>query len=215
LDYKSRENSNILLSARNLGAKYVEGIELRTVPDYSPAQLKGIAMSDHVDQTVSAFLQKLGEHERAITKIKTSINQVLELDGRPPMFAEPDEVQGSLNLPVNIRNDQFFGKPLATCVKTILEARAAIHQGAASVDELFEGLMEGGFDFEEKAESLCKRNLAISLGKNMLFQRTPKGLWGLRAWYGGTKPKGRGPTARVTTDAIVTVVGEALQKAVD
>jgi hypothetical protein len=49
----------------------------------------------------------------------------------------------------------------------------------------------------------------------MLFQRTPKGLWGLRAWYGGTKPKGRGPTARVTTDAIVTVVGEALQKAVD
>jgi hypothetical protein len=47
----------------------------------------------------------------------------------------------------------------------------------------------------------------------MLFQRTPNGLWGLRAWYGGPKAKGRGTTNRVTAETIITAVGDVIQKA--
>jgi hypothetical protein len=56
-------------------------------------------------------------------------------------------------------------------------ARGAANQGAATADDLYDALIAGGFDFEEKSEALSKWNLAISLGKNGAFVRTPNGLW--------------------------------------
>jgi hypothetical protein len=154
-----------------------------------PHALGVISMTDHLDQTIGTLRNKIAEHERAVLKIKTTINQLLELDGRPAMYADAELAPVSMN----IRKDAFFGQPLATCVRLVLEARAAMNQGAATTDEIYNSLVAGDYDFEEKAEPLAKRNMAISLGKNTAtFVRTPSGAWGLKEWYPSLKPKPKG-----------------------
>jgi hypothetical protein len=139
-------------------------------------------MPDPIDQTINSYCAKIQEHERAAAKIKALINSMLELDGRPPMFTEV-ELQTSTPT-LNIRPDQFFNRPFASCVRTVLEARAGMKQGAASVDDLYAALIAGGFNFDQDDEAVAKRNLAISLGKNTAtFVRLPNGLWGLKEWY--------------------------------
>jgi hypothetical protein len=86
--------------------------------------------------------------------------------------------------------DFFEVRPLATCVKEILEARGAANEGGATTDELYEVLKQGGFDFHS-TPGHALRNLGITIGKNMDFRRTPSGVWGLREWYGGTAQKVR------------------------
>jgi hypothetical protein len=136
-------------------------------------------MPAHLVETIRSLRSKIEEHEAAARKIKVTINQLLELDGKPPAYADVD-LQAKPTL-MNLRKDQFFGQPLATCVKTILEARGAANQGGATTEELFEVLTQGGYDFENSPNAL--RKLGITIGKNMAFQRTPNGLWGLREWY--------------------------------
>jgi hypothetical protein len=143
-------------------------------------------MPDHLDETIRSLRTKIDEHETAAREIKVTVNQLLKLEGKPPMFADGDLQSKSALL--NIRRDQFFGRPLATCVKLILEARGAENQGGATTEELFEVLKQGGYDFDATPGNAL-RNLGITIGKNMQFQRTPSGVWGLREWYGGSTAK--------------------------
>jgi len=141
-------------------------------------------MSDHIDKTVLALQQKIEGFNKEINKVKTTINQLLEVDGRSPMYEESD-LQSLSDVSMGIRLDEFFGKPLATCVKNILDRRNSMNQVGASIEEIYRNLFDGGFDFENKKEAIAKRNVAITLGKNSAFQRTPNGIWGMRTWYGG------------------------------
>jgi hypothetical protein len=151
-------------------------------------------MSD-LDTLIASWQRKLEEHERAAAKIKMTINQALDLEGRPPLYAEAD-LAPSTPQAFSFKQDAFFGKPLASCVRQILEQRGS----ATNQDELYDQLVKGGFDFEAKSVDLSKRNLAISLGKNMLFQRTPNGLWGLRDWYPNSKGKKKNGSPDTTTE---------------
>jgi hypothetical protein len=151
-------------------------------------------MSSHLDETIRSLRTKIEDHEAAARKIKVTINQLLELDGKPPAYSDAD-LQAAPTL-LNIRKDQFFGKPLATCVKLILEARGAANQGGATTEELFEILKSGGYDFGSRPGHGL-RNLGITIGKNMAFQRTPNGLWGLREWYPEAAKKGRSRAAEL------------------
>jgi hypothetical protein len=145
-------------------------------------------VSDHIEQTILSLRKKIADHEAAITKVKVTINQLLELEGRQPMYTDAD-LQQKPSILQHIRKDQFFGKPLATCVRMILDARGAANQGGATTEEIHAILSEGGYAFGPGNEL---RNVGITLGKNMLFQRTPNGLWGLREWYSPGK-KERAP----------------------
>jgi hypothetical protein len=120
--------------------------------------------------------------------MKLTVNQLLKHEGKAPMYTDGD-LQSKPTL-LNIRRDQFFGRPLATCVKQILDARGAQNQGGATTEELFEVLKEGGYDFGSQPGNAL-RNLGITIGKNMIFQRTPSGVWGLREWCGGAAKKPR------------------------
>lgn len=147
-------------------------------------------MSDDFDASVARWQRMIQGHEQGILKIKKAINQLCDIEGRPPLYKDAD-LQVSSSASSQFRPDQFFGKPLATSVTAILEQRQKANLGAASPDDLYAALVAGGFDFETPSEPNAKRILAISLGKNVLFQRTPNGHWGLRKWYGkGTKRKG-------------------------
>lgn len=139
-------------------------------------------MTDHFSLTVASLQQKIQEHEQSILKIKKTINQLAEVEGHAPVYADAD-LQVSSSAPSQFRPDQFFGKPLAGSVKAVLEQRQKMNLGAASPDDLYTALVAGGYDFGTPSETNAKRILAISLGKNMLFQRTPNGHWGMRKWY--------------------------------
>src|SRR5688572_2153630 len=107
-------------------------------------------MPDQVDAMIAAWQLKLEELERQAARIKSTINQALDLEGRPPLYTDAD-LQPSSASHVPVRNDEFFGKPLATAVRMVLDRRHAMKQGAASQDELYSALIAGGFDFEDRS----------------------------------------------------------------
>ena len=145
--------------------------------------------------------QKIAEHERAAAKIKSTINQALELEGRPPLYDDLDSQGSRRRLTPFAATRSSVGR-LHRASKQILEARQTMNRGAASQEELYAALIAGGFDFEAKSEDQAKRNLAISLGKNMMFMRTPHGHWGLRNWYGPSKKRSKGADAEVASEEV-------------
>ncbi len=155
-------------------------------------------MSEHILRTIADLQAKLREHEAAATKIRGMVNQLCEIAGDPPIYdVEDASIATGANL--SIRADQFYGQPLATCMRDILEMRRARRQGPASVTDLYNALVQGGFSFDTKNEENAKRGLRVSLTKNTaLFHRLPNGLFGLLEWYPNARSVSRrrssGPT---------------------
>jgi hypothetical protein len=120
---------------------------------------------------------------------KRLVNQLYEAAGEQPKYPEEQLSVGS-KAGAPILGDQFTGKPLATCVKWILERRKASGLSAIALNELYEVLKSGGYHFENKDASIARRNVAITLGKNPAFMKVPSsGDIGLAEWYPGLKRK--------------------------
>jgi len=160
-----------------------------------------------MSKAIEELLGKLEEKESEVRKIKEVINQLCELDGKPAMFSDVGKI-GSAGLAA-IRSDQFYGKPLATAAREVLEMRKAANRGAASVDDLYEALRKGAFKFDAKDEETAKRGLSISLAKNTsAFHRLPNGDYGLVEWYPAITPKKRGGSAVASTTPIADALIE-------
>jgi hypothetical protein len=149
-------------------------------------------MSEHWDQTISAVQQEVAEFERKAADAKLLANQLCKRAGRPPIYADA-ETMSSGGVPLSIQSDQFYGQPQATCMRTILEMRKALNQGPASVNDLYDALVQGGYQFDTKNVENAKRGLRINLTKNSVtFHKLPNGLFGLTAWYPNVRtPKQR------------------------
>jgi len=174
------------------------------------------------DTILDKALAKLAQQEAEVIKTKTLINQMRELVGEPPMFPDVGEVSiaanGSQSAPVTVRMDQFFNKPLATCVREVLDLRKKHGLGPATADEIHAVLVRGGFNFPSREEREQKRGLMVSLAKNTVtFRKLPNDTFGLAEWYGNS-PKVRvrfankdGTTASraaLTPDSLVEGDGE-------
>lgn len=144
-------------------------------------------MSDHILKTVDELEGKLVEQQKSISDTKRLINQLLELTGQRPRYADEDlAYKTGANLA--IRSDQFYGQPLSTCVREILEMRRALNQGPATINEIYSALQEGGFAFDTKNDDNAKRGLRISITKNTaIFHKIPSGKIGLLEWYPNAK----------------------------
>ncbi len=140
-------------------------------------------MADHLEKTIASLEEKMEEHLRAVTKIKNMINQLCELADLPARYADAELEIKAISAFPGIRPDQFYARPLASCVRDVLELRRKLNQGPASAEELYAALIQGGYDFKSRSESNSKRILAISLSKNPIFLRLPNDLWGMRKWY--------------------------------
>lgn len=166
-------------------------------------------MSGNGDGILDRALAKLAQQQAEVAKTKGFINQLLEFDGKEPMFSA-DEIAGAgaSGAPaaaaggsvLSIEPGQFLGKPLASAVKTILEIR----KKAMEVDDLHAGLMRGNFDFGTTDKEAQKRALRISLGKNIAaFRKLPNSdMFGLTEWYGGGRTRfSRGPKSTDTAES--------------
>jgi hypothetical protein len=88
-----------------------------------------------------------------------------------------------------VRSDEFYGQPLATAIRAVLEKRKGAGIGPAAVRDIYDTLGSGGFKFEAKDEDNAIRGLRQSLTKNSsTFHKLPNGLYGLLEWYPNAKP---------------------------
>jgi hypothetical protein len=155
-------------------------------------------MSDtdsHIERTIADMVAKIDEDLRPITERKKVVNQLCEFAGLPLRYTDVqgDGARGSLSL----RRDQFHKKPLATAVREYLELRGRSDRGglgAATVNEIFDALIAGGYQPETTDEENAKRGLRIALTKNSVtFYRIAGGTagdsYGLLTWYPNAKPQ--------------------------
>jgi hypothetical protein len=145
-------------------------------------------MSDHIQKTIDHAKGEIQKHEDAIIAAKKLINQLCGFAGLPLEYQEAD-LQATGSTAVVIRRNIFFGRPLATCVREYLDLRKDKPIKEATLDEIYNVLKDGGFDFKKISEdpSQYKRGVAITLAKNPQFHKLPNGDWGLLSWYPNIK----------------------------
>ncbi len=134
----------------------------------------------HAEQTIQDLESKLQEINAEARRIKTAINCLCEVMGKPPKYEETTKESHKIS---TIRPDKYYGQPQATAITEVLTKRGALDMGAATLDEIYDELAAGGFKFTGKNEGIKKRGLAISMSKNPKFHRLPNDTWGLREWY--------------------------------
>ena len=70
-------------------------------------------MSTKLDEAINELLEDLQEKVNEVSETKKAINLLLRRTGKDRMF--PDETPERITS-MRIRADQFYGRPLATCV---------------------------------------------------------------------------------------------------
>lgn len=151
---------------------------------------------DHILKTIETFEAKIVEHEQEIFKLRSAVNQVCAVAGMEPKYQLDDAGTASAATGKTlgtIKADEFFNKPLATAVRNALNMLRAAGKAPASVEQIYDVLVQGGFDFGAKRDPAIQ-GLHVSIGKNSaLFSKLPNGLVGVKDWYGDApRPRGRG-----------------------
>jgi hypothetical protein len=146
-------------------------------------------MSERLVAAIEEIEAQIKSKEAEITPLKLTVNQLCQIIGEPARY-QVDGMGASGQPKRNVLNwkvDQFFSRPLASCVTEYLEAReTAGLDRAASVDDIYEALVKGGYKFEgvTGSEDNQKRALKISLTKNTTqFAKISENTFGLRKWY--------------------------------
>src|SRR5436305_1941184 len=127
------------------------------------------------EQTVRATITVLqGQIDKLmgqVTAHKKTINHLcVTVLNEPPVYADADMESNQLST----RCDEFYGKPLATVVRTILDRRHKANLGAASVPEIYRVMKEGGYQFDAKNDANAQRGVYQALSKNTTtFHRLP------------------------------------------
>lgn len=165
-------------------------------------------MSEAVLQTIELVRAQVGALEQDLAEKKRMVNSLCKLINQPPFYSHVDEVTEQT---AGIRNDEFYGQPLASVVRSILVKRKAASSGAATVGEIYAAMCQGNFNFETDVAENAKRNLRISLTKNStLFHKLPNGRYGLREWYPNLKERrSNGDRARPGAEDEPDETGEA------
>jgi len=143
---------------------------------------------EHVLATIEELRSHIRDMERELAETKRTANVLCKRIHREPIYKDTEPAHPLTSL----RTDEFYGKPLASVVRTILERRAAADLGAASVEAIFAAMKAGGYLFDAKSDGTAKRALSISLAKNTsTFHRLPNGDFGLLEWYPNIPTKAR------------------------
>jgi hypothetical protein len=151
-------------------------------------------MDESTKATIDKILVKLEPILAQADKFKAQINGLCELDGDPLMFPDVGDARSATTASSKLfplqRSDQFFGRPMATVVKEVLQWRGKSGLGATSIDDLYSTMEAGGFEFQGADEANRKRTFASTLGRNPAFRRVPSsGHYGLTEWYPAARDK--------------------------
>jgi hypothetical protein len=140
-------------------------------------------MDEHWDQTLAAMQNSIQRLERELADEKRAVNSVCKSAKRPSLYPDVDTAaQASIG---SIRRDQWYGQGVSTAIREYLVIRRSANLGPATVNEIYDALVSGGYAFDAKDAENSKRGLRISLTKNTaIFHRLPDGShFGLLEWY--------------------------------
>jgi hypothetical protein len=138
-------------------------------------------MSETIKETIKELQGQLRALEEEALQLKNTINLLCKRAHLPAIY--PDALVGTGGL-ADIRADTFYGQPLNGCIRDYLDRRKTAGLGPASVREIYESLVKGGFQFNAKSEENAQRSLRITLSKSThTFHRLPDGSFGLLSWY--------------------------------
>ena len=141
------------------------------------------------EPVLNRIVRSVDEMETGLLQKKRLANELCREYGRPPRY--PDAEAPKASSISSLGRDVFYGRPLATVIKEFLEMRGPSNRGglgAATVNEIYDALISGGFKFETKDENNAKRGLRIALAKNTAaFHKVGTGsgsdAYGLSEWY--------------------------------
>ena len=104
------------------------------------------------------------------------------------MYADADRKSAALIGPLN--GDEYYGRPLTAAARMILESRRAAGRGPATINEIYDQMIAGGYQFNAKSDDNAKRSLRIAITKaSHTFHRiAASGKFGLLEWYESIRP---------------------------
>jgi len=151
---------------------------------------------DPYESAINVLVGKIDERMQPILEDQRTVNRLCVLSGKAPLYPDADIGRYGARA---IKRDQFHGKPMATAVKQYLELRGSSDRGglgAATVNEIYDALIQGGYKPETSDAEYAKRGLRIALTKNSyLFYRVSSdraeggSTYGLLEWYPNAKPQ--------------------------
>lgn len=140
-------------------------------------------MPEHINRTIDDLVRKIRLKEEEIAGFKRTVNLLCDEAQRPPVYQPADLEVGGSQLE-SINSDTFYGQPLNTSIRRILQMRKAAGGGPASVRDIYDALAKGGYQFGGSNDANNIRGLRISLGKSTRhFHKLPNGSFGLAEWY--------------------------------
>jgi hypothetical protein len=128
---------------------------------------------------------KVIEKEKELNEAKKMANTFCQMFDKPLLYVI--EEQPTTVLTGQLRGDEYYGRPLATVITIILEARKMQSIGPATVREIYDQMLAGSYQFEAKDADNAMRGIRISMAKNPKFHKLPNGKWGLTEWYPNIK----------------------------
>jgi hypothetical protein len=154
-------------------------------------------MSEHVTKTIELFQGQIADLEKELSKKKQLVNELCAAISQAPIYADTDPSKSACRA---LRPDEFYGQPLATAIRLVLDRRRAAGLGSGTVNEIFDVLVAGGYKFDAKSEENAKRGLYSTLTKSSTtFHKLPNGSYGLLEWYPNAKEAKSPKAANGTT----------------
>jgi hypothetical protein len=171
-------------------------------------------MSDTIKATIKELQGQLRALEDEAAQLKTTINLLCKRAGMNPIYAETE--RGNAGTLADINPDTFYGQPLNSCIRDYLERRRAAGIGPASVREIYDALIKGGFLFNAQSDENAQRSLRVTLSKaTHTFHRLPNGSYGMLSWYPAVKAPKDNEKGEDDADGKVTESAKAAPELTD
>jgi hypothetical protein len=150
-------------------------------PQGQPSDRRDLIMSDieYVKKTLTLVLSQVQDLERQLVDKKKTANDLCRIIQQPPMF---DGVSASPS-GFAVRPDEYYGMQALDVIRSILEKRKTANLGAATIAEIHEAMLAGGYQFQTQKAANAKRGLYSLVAVNAIFHRLPNGRIGLTEWY--------------------------------
>ncbi len=143
---------------------------------------------EQFDAAISLLRERLRSQEEKALATKKLINDLCREAGKDLPFADA-ELMSSSGL-VSIQADTFYGQPLNSSARKVLEMRKASGAGPATVKDIHAAMVQGGFQFKAKNDRYAIDMLRAALSKaSHTFHKLPNGQYGLLDWYPAVKAK--------------------------
>jgi hypothetical protein len=143
-------------------------------------------VSEHVHKTIADVQVQIDDLLQQVAQKKQAVNTLCSIVNQPPIYADVTPATSRAVRPP--RPDEYYGQPLSTTMRMVLERRQLAGMGPATVNDIYDAMMLGGYKFNTSNDEYAKRGLYSALTKNSAtFHKLPNGLYGLLEWYPGVK----------------------------